>query len=250
MPAQAALETSTFRPEPLESRDYFVCDKIVYGCNIPHPKFRPLAGAVDWFSEYRAGHAWFKCNFTLHGQWEAVFDATIKFSLGKSRRSNVRPPLKGSDAERLMLVNIAKMIQLPEAVRLRGIPSRVWLKRTNLVNGQGGNVLHTFNKSFLTTDVILGMDRETRVVGRSTGGQSGKLPSQMIQRGAKHENAFPEGNRDVCKDTLPFDGDDMAGIFNIVLFRDGVWVGSNILTDQLIEPAIMFCRSLDSGNRK
>jgi hypothetical protein len=253
---QTALESTSnldvprVRQEPLESRKHIVSDEIVYGCDVVISNVNPRPNTFEWLSKYKAGLAWFEANFFFKGQVKHQITAVIEVNDGIAiGRENVERSVHRAHRENSVLVQIANIVQLPKGMLLKPIPSRVWLKQPDLLYGLTRNVPDNLPENRFAFGVFPVVNREAGFPSRIGGGEQGKLPCQLVERGAERVSEVPQDKGRTKWDGFQFKPDDVPRILNIVCFRNGVWFGREIFINDFLERVELILRPSGLGYR-
>ena len=205
------------RQEARELWDSGVSDEVVYLCQ---PSRRNLKLCSRFAQLYLQGEAWFRLQFFLKGHWDIEFDVIIEVSRKNPRtdRERYRNRLR-VDRKDHMLREIRKFVELPEGMKVKGIPSTVRLKRSNrILDGTSERL-----KPFLESNVSYLDNRERDVLVGLGGLKQRQLPSEIVQPGAQAVDELFKAHGYDDGDWLVMKPSDVASVFQIVFVGDGVW---------------------------
>jgi len=211
--------------EARKSWEHVVSDEVVYVCESTLPNFKRLPGAIDWLTKYKLGRLWVELHFVLQGQRNGYFNAIVEFA-GNKRGNGFRlddSEAQGSriDRHHNVLVEVAKVVQLPQGVILKGCPSVV---RLQLFDDHNRYAAHRFDRPVKLRPTLPTADAkngEGRVSGWLGTIEQRELPRQLIQTGPKAVSELANEQRDGLRHGTHLKPDDVAGVLNIVLFYDG-----------------------------
>ena len=173
----------SFGEEDFKSWDCIESDKIVYCAQTIKLDFetRDRVGLVDWFSKNNSGDIYMELNLAFLGERNVYFRCVADVappSIGDSENAELK--FNVADSDNLVLVDVAKLVDLPQGMILKGWPSRIRLKRLNNLEGFRGYASNLFIEALIARSGTLGLDREC---GQSSGlirGQQRQLPSEMV----------------------------------------------------------------------
>ena len=248
---EAQLEASL--KKPLELWDNAISDKLVYFCDVSIQKVErpPIPGAwrfIDWITKYKVGRAWLEFYFELIGHGNTnfygianVLGAHLDTSVGGD---HVEAQIGMADRNRPVLVEVAKLVELPEGVLVESIPSVVRLKRLDDLSRFRWKTCHddpklTFDQSPWGGLMIDG-EFGSRVRGVSV--QQGELPRELVESGSQVVGDLANEKRDDVGNYLVFKPDDVDSVFDIIMFRDGNRFTCNKQVDFAVKCIHMFFR--------
>lgn len=226
---------SALREETRKSGDYFVSNKIVYGVESLYANIKVAPGAKDWLSEYDLSLGWLEFQIRLLGEGDSYFAGVIEvapFPFSDSR--NVKLHIDGVNGHDHMLVGNTEFIENPEEMIFERSPSVIRLQAFDDRSRGGKNVLHGIPETLLR--VGRGTSDWKGSVGARLGdSEQSKLPCELIQARPKAVREFSSQNTDNFGEVLRLKANDVDGIFNVILARDGVRVRLNKLCNLPIE---------------
>ena len=206
-----------------ERRNDCACDEAVYITEPIHgqsPIGFPLAdlycAGVLWLEvETRFvlnGNAYLDCIFTL--DWIGENTGNVGIKNGRS---------SGVDRHELMLVEIAKFIQLREGMTLRRINSVARLKSVNFFRNLSGKEAQDVE---IAPELISGeivANGKADIAGKipPCGGQ-GQLPSHLVKTGAETIEKLPKHHSKIGNEAFKVVPFDVASVLKIIFANDGV----------------------------
>ena len=219
------------REESRKSWDHIHCDKLVYVAQV---------GDADgklphvFTEKYLRGDLWLHIRWLEadarnagNRQYEAILDGVVPNTAHQSV-SNRYHPIPAIHGNTAMLIDIPKLIELPEGMRLYGISSVLRLKRVK----SGVNIAME-QAPFPTVGFIGVADRENDLprsfVGRGNGigEKMHQVPGQLVESGAEAVDEISHAKGDGFVDSVWGDYEKVLRSVAVVLFDDGVRVAFN-----------------------
>lgn len=213
-----------FREEGFKLWDNFVSDKIVYFAQPVSGdlKIRDGIRGVNWWSKWNVGHFYLQLKFVFFGKRDAYQGAVLKVRSGCHDDVSFKAKGNAPNSDLLMLVDIAKAIQLPKGMFLTPRPVRIWLKRFDDLEGGGRDVRNFSGVTLVTGQGAFRLDRETCLPSRFVGSDESQLPCEVIESRTKGVGELSEEHRDIVRGDLLFDPNVIERILKIVIWRDGI----------------------------
>lgn len=235
------------REEALKSWDCIVSNKLVYGTESIKSNFEitHALGFVDWFSKYNSGDLYLEINLAFLGN-RNCYARCMAIGIGRSKRStnskDSQSKINGTDRDDLMLINIAKLVDLPEGVVLKCWPSRIWLKRLDNLEGFRGYASNLFLETLIGRARTFGLNGERSQSTRLVCGQQGELPCKMVEAGADVIGELSDQGADGIRSAFVLSAENVSGFLNIVVSPFGVGLAINTPSNFHFELAEVFIR--------
>jgi hypothetical protein len=175
--------------------------------------------------QYIEGDFWIECHVTFEGKGNPYHACIVvesdqtNYVLRNIRESEIRD--RGTNGYSPMLVDVAKKIELPQAITLEcSVPSLVRLKQFNLsdcICGDSNSVVHEFVR-------LRGREnRKLRSLRVSSGVVERESPNQLIERRAEAVQEITDDESNLVGRVFQLNPNDVDSIFNIVLSKDSAW---------------------------
>jgi hypothetical protein len=178
------------REEARKSWDYLVTDSLVYCAEILKRDSDPLL----LISEYDHGFHWLELHIRLVSEVEEYLSVIIECLFADRLRAGGEFVISDHRMKRdmPMLVDAPQGVQNPKIIELVGIPTSVWLQRSNNTNSLLGHSESGFRKGNLIVQGVLPVDREANSFGLGLiADLRNQLPSQVIEGRSKTRNKIP-----------------------------------------------------------
>jgi hypothetical protein len=234
----------TLREEARKSWDYFKSDEIIYFAESveSHLEIRNSVCCIDWISKYNVGDIYLELKVVLFGERNSYFNYVIEVAPECLTNSiHLNGKLYAAKCHDLMLIDIAKFVQLPEGMISKSCPGFVRLKRLDNGDNFRREVRDFFPVTLIGGERTFGIDREAGLPSRFISGQQCELPCQMVKSRANGVGKLANQERKGVGCNSLFDPHDVCSLFRIVLFRDGAGIFS-IASDFAFEFVEMFIR--------
>jgi hypothetical protein len=237
----------SLREERFKSWDCIVSDELVYGFETINSNLEITvhSGLLDWFAKYNSGDLYLELNLVFLGK-RNCYARCVAIGVGGATRAtdaiDAQPEINRTNSDNLMLVDIAKLVDLPEGVRLKRWPSRIWLKGLDDLQSFRGYAGDLFIETLTHRTGTLGFNREG---GQPTGfisSEQSKLPSKLIQAGANTISEFPNEGADGIRDKCLCSAQDVPSLFNIIVSVFGIGFAFSKARDFLPELVEVFVR--------
>src|SRR5271166_1169208 len=151
--------------ETLELRNCVISDKLVYLTQFIDRDLEGTRsiGLVDWFTENHIRDIYLEFNLALFGERNSYLHCVVDFivpSSGITNSIDTQGKINVSNSDDLMLVDIAKFVDLPKGMTLKGRPARIRLERLDNLD-----CLRKYASNLFLEDCILragtfGFDRD------------------------------------------------------------------------------------------
>jgi hypothetical protein len=213
------------REEARKSWPYFVSNVTVYLCDFFLGQLEGRSGGLDWFSEYESGNVWLDYHLRLSGQRPAELRAIIEFVPAESVGMYDHLEFGGASSEEAVLIEIAKLAQLPKGVIPKPCPSFVRLQIPDDVHCVGWKTLKLSIECCNTLRVIDVVDRELGFGVGGVGLEQRELPRELIKprpEGISEVSCQERDHRVGRADLYVY---DVALVNHVVMFRDAIWTG-------------------------
>jgi len=220
-------KTDLLREEARKSWDYFESDEIIYFAESSKSNLEigDSVRCVDWVSKYNVGDIYLELKAVLLGERNSYFNYVIEVLpeyLTNAIHSNGKlDTAKGHD---LMLVDVAKFVQLPEGMTLKCCPSFVRLKRLDNAESYRRDVSNFFPITLIAGERDLGINRETRLPSGFVSGEQRELPSEVVETGTNGIGELTNQQRKWIGCNSLFNPRDVCSFFKIILSGDGVGI--------------------------
>lgn len=214
------------REEALKSWDHLISDKLVYFDEVTEGGYdlSPLSPMAE---RYIVGRSWFEIHVygargDDHMYGIVIVNIQDLSSRDVGQRTDVPPRAdRGGD----MLLNLPKLVQNPERVGIRIIPSMIRLKVFDNWPSVIGKVGH--EPRGVVQELLFG---EVNREGGSARGESrresgygmGKLVSKVVERGPQTVDSIASDESEPLRDLLKLDVHMIDTLLKIRLSRDGV----------------------------
>jgi len=210
------------REEAVKSWEHFISDKIVYAYQVSES----LSDARSMVSSegYLNGRFWIEMNFVLKGERHSIYNA-ITSCLANHIEGIIDPCEHGSHCGSVggdspVLVEVTYLVDPPQGVALKGVPSMVWLKRLNFMEGSLGHASDLLSKSFFGLGIPSLDDRELSPTGNSI--EACQSPDGLVQCSPHTVNGITSDQANPGRDVMEFHCDDVLSMFYIILAGDGI----------------------------
>ena len=213
-----------------ETWEHFVSDEAVYFCESVSGKRELGSGGLVRLDNYQRGRQWFDLHVTLQADRKRYFRVTISGCHNLAHIDRSRRPRSldidqcVTDSDCGVLVEIAKLIQLPKGMRLRGLPSHIRLKLLDDTDGITGEIPCRVDESLPVNIAVSRLNRETALIAGALTTQERELPYKLVQRGAERISELANNDGDVAVPWFEFHAYDVKALFRIVFFSDGVGI--------------------------
>ena len=194
---------------------------------IAEPAERKSPIGVPFADLYRVGQCWLEIEvvFVLfgHAHLNCVFLVEmLDLESGNTGDEGIDSP--GMNREKLVLIEIAKFIQLPKGMSLRRVRSLVRLDSIklfrNVAREQSESVTIPFGVTWFGN---VSEDREVNVARRIAPSiRESELPSHLVQAGSETVQEFSEFHSQHGLDGFQLKPSDVSSVLRVVLGNDGV----------------------------
>lgn len=203
-----------------ETWQHVVSDETVYFCDVGLGQFELGPGSIDWFPKYKLGRLWFDAHIVFGGERNGEFHCLVKNAaeqrhIGTGGRDR---DVCVTEGHRRMFVEIAQLVQLPQGVRLEGVPSDVWLQRLDYWDRGGGHVARRRPELFPTLFPRVAVDGKQIPARRYPAVDECQLPRQVVKGGAQRIRKLANRDGDSWGRRIQFDANDVQSLFAIVFF--------------------------------
>jgi hypothetical protein len=210
------------REELRKSGDYHQSNKIVY---LEKPVAGQLKVTTGLPEDYLHGNRWIEVYFSVGGNWNMDFVTTLEVDLVNGRFNNILPVHSegmGVNGNEFVFVDVAKPVELPESMRLEGIPTIVRLKRLDNSNGIRADAISQAVESLPTSAIVPLQDRKLNVLIGEFGVEARQLPRQLVETGTETITKVSDRHTNLERDFSKFYANDVQTIFNIILRHNGI----------------------------
>jgi len=210
--------------ESVESWDCIISDKFIYGLKPVNSdlEIAVRTGLLDWRSKYHSGDLYLEFYLAFLGQRNSYARGT---AVGICRTPcaadviDANSEINRTNSDNLMLVDIAKLIDLPQGVGFEIWPSRVWLKRFYDFDCIRPYVSNLFIKALGPT---FGDDGECGQAAGFCRAEQSELPSKVVKARTDAICEFSNENANGVGDDFLFSAKDVPSMFNIVISPLGI----------------------------
>jgi hypothetical protein len=232
------------REEAVKFWEHFESNELVYAHEIV--KSLSDAGGIVPSEGYLDGRFWIEVNLVLKGKWDSVYKAIINrlsVDIKEIETSDYSSHGSSMSGNSSMLIQITDLVQPPQRVTFKGVPSMVWLKRFDLTEGCVGNSGKLALESSTPVMVPIGNDGELSAPRRSA--EACQCPDGLIQRSTHTVNGISSDEANPGRNVMEFHGDDVFSMFYIVLAGNGIglrWRGVTEGIKRSLQGAEVFLR--------
>jgi hypothetical protein len=208
----------TVRKEARECWDYGISDEAVY---FAQSATRDSDVAYPIPKLYLRGNLWLEIEFFFVAERNAYLNCILEIVVDQNSRilGNEDRETSGCERNSLMLIVIAKKVQLPESMVLRRTSSVIWLKQFDFL----GNSIREESQNPVESLVPFFNNGEIDVLGEvSLGVEEGQIPRGLVKTRTQTVEKFSKQHSDDWRNRTRFCAADMPSILGVIFSDDGI----------------------------